>query len=172
MKKPWKALRSTNRTWKAVEALASPNPVTVSAPKSHVSPKRNMIPVILMSSFMAVFFWLTCSLVRLRVFRECLMRTPITMTKMTTLKSRMIKMGPRKVAKNTAGSEMKQLWRRNKNKAMRMLLSMSICVYMDYRGIYIIHQLTILGLLLCVCVQQDPCGLHLRGLQPSGSPQE
>ena len=41
MKKPWKALKITNRTWKAVEALASPNPVTLSAPKSHVRPKRN-----------------------------------------------------------------------------------------------------------------------------------
>ena len=30
MKKPWKALRSTKRTWKALEALASPNPVTCS----------------------------------------------------------------------------------------------------------------------------------------------
>jgi len=39
------------------------------------------------------------------------MRTLITMTKMTALKSRMTKIGPRKVAKNTAGSEMKQLWK-------------------------------------------------------------
>ena len=37
------------------------------------------------------------------------MRTLITMTKMTTLKIRMAKMGPRKAPKNTAGSEIKQL---------------------------------------------------------------
>lgn len=98
-----------NTTWKAVEALKSQSPVTVSPPKSHVRPKRNMIPVILMSSFMAVFFLFTCSAVRLRVFRECLMRTPITMIKMTTLNSRITKIGPRKVEKNTAESEMKQL---------------------------------------------------------------
>ena len=37
------------------------------------------------------------------------MRTPITMTKMTTLKIRMAKIGPRKAPKNTAGSKTKQL---------------------------------------------------------------
>ena len=94
--------------YKVVEALASPNPVTVSTPNNHVRPKRDMIPAILMSNLMAVF---TCSLVRLSLFRVCLMRTTITMIKMTVLKSKMTKMGPRKAAKNTTGSEMKQLWR-------------------------------------------------------------
>jgi len=110
MKKPWKALRITKRTWKAVEALESPNPVTVSAPKSHVSPKRNMTPVILISNLIVVFLF-TRYLVRSSVLRLCLMSTPITRTKMTTLKSRMAKMGPRKAPKNTAASEMKQLER-------------------------------------------------------------
>ena len=104
-------MKRTKRTWKAVEALASPNPVTVSTPNNHVRPKRDMIPAILMSNLMAVFLF-TCSLVRLSLFRVCLMRTTITMIKMTVLKSKMTKMGPRKAAKNTTGSEMKQLWRK------------------------------------------------------------
>ena len=37
------------------------------------------------------------------------MRVLITMMKMTLLKSRMAKMGPKKAPKNTAGSKMKQL---------------------------------------------------------------
>ena len=101
-------MRSTKRIWNAVEAAALPNPVTVSAPKSHVRPKRDMTLAILMSSLMAVFLFI-CSLVRPSVFRVCLMRTLITMTKMTTLKIRMAKIGPRKAPKNTAGSEIKQL---------------------------------------------------------------
>ena len=39
--------------------------------------------------------------------------TPITKTKITMLKSRMAKMGPRKAPKNTAGSEIKQLKEEN-----------------------------------------------------------
>jgi len=111
MKKPWKALRVTKRTWKAVEALESPNPVIVSAPKSHVSPKRNMIPVKLISNLTDVFLFIP-SLERPSVLRLCLMITLITKTKMTTLKSRMAKMGPRKALKNTVASEMKQLQER------------------------------------------------------------
>ena len=42
------------RAWKATEAVALPNPVTVSAPRSHIRPKRTMIPAILISSLMAV----------------------------------------------------------------------------------------------------------------------
>ena len=108
MKKPWKALRITKRIWKAVEALESPKPVIVSAPKSHVRPKRNMTPVILISNLIVVFLF-TCSLERPSVFRLCLMSTPITRTNITMLKSRMAKMGPRKAPKKTAASEMKQL---------------------------------------------------------------
>ena len=108
MKKPWKALKITKRTWKAVEALESPNPVTVSAPKSHVRPKRDMTPAILMSNLTAVFTFICC-LVCSIVFRVCVMRTPTTMIKMTKLKSNMAKMGPRKAPKNTAGSKTKQL---------------------------------------------------------------
>ena len=110
MKKPWKALRITKKAWKAVEALESLSPVTVSAPKSHVRPKRNMTPVVLMSSLMTVFLFV-CSLVRPSLFRMCLMSIPITKTKMTALKIRMAKMGPRKAPKNTTGSLMKQLYR-------------------------------------------------------------
>ena len=101
-------MQITKRIWKAVEAVVSLSPVTVSAPKSHVRPKRNMIPAILMTNLMAVFMF-NCSLLRSSLFRVCLTRTPITKTKMTTLKIRMAKMGPRKAAKNTAGSLMKQL---------------------------------------------------------------
>ena len=110
MKKPWKALKITKRTWKAVEALESPNPVTVRAPKSHVRPKRNMTPAILMSNLMVVFTFICC-LACSSVFRVCVMRTPITMMKMTKFKSKMAKMGPRKAPKNTAGSKTKQLER-------------------------------------------------------------
>ena len=110
MKKPWKALKITKRTWKAVEALESPNPVTVRAPKSHVRPKRNMTPAILMSNLMVVFMFICC-LACSSVFRVCVMRTPITMMKMTKFKSKMAKMGPRKAPKNTAGSKTKQLER-------------------------------------------------------------
>ena len=110
MKKPWKALRITKRAWKAVEASESLSPVTVSAPKSHVRPKRDMIPVVLMINLMTVFLFI-CSLVRPSLFRVCLMRIPITKTKMTALKIRMAKMGPRKAPKNTAESLMKQLQR-------------------------------------------------------------
>ena len=112
MKKPWKALQITKRTWKAIEALASPNPETVSAPKNHVRPKRDMTPAIPMSTLMVVFMSIFF-LVRSSFFRICLMMTIITKTKMTMLKSRMAKMGPRKAPKNTAGSETKQLEEEN-----------------------------------------------------------
>ena len=113
MKKPWKALKITKRTWKAREAAALPNPVTVNAAKSHVRPKRDMIPAILMSSLITVFLFIF-SLLRPSVFRVCLMRTLITMTKMTALKIRMANMGPKKAPKNTPMSSMKQLGRRRK----------------------------------------------------------
>ena len=105
-------MRITKKIWKAKEAVALPNPVTVSAPKSHVRPKRNMIPAILMTNLMAVFLFI-CSFVRSSLFRVCLMITPITKTKMTTLTIKMAKMGPRKAPKNTAGSLMKQLEKKN-----------------------------------------------------------
>ena len=108
IKKPCEALRITKRIWRAVEALESANPNIVSAPMSHVSPKRNIIPVVLMSNLIAVFL-LICALVRLSLFCVCLMRTPITMIKMTMLMKRMAKMGPRKAPKNTARSKTKQL---------------------------------------------------------------
>ena len=101
-------MQITKRTWKAKDAVALPKPVTVSAPKSHVRPKRNMIPAILMNNLTTVFLFI-CSFVRSSLFRVCLMITPITKTKMTTLTIRMAKMGPRKAPKNTAGSLMKQL---------------------------------------------------------------
>lgn len=108
MKKPCEALRITKRIWRAVEALESANPNIVSAPTSHVSPKRNIILVVLMSNLIAVFL-LICALVRSSLFRMCLISTAITMIKMTILKNRMAKMGPRKAPKNTARSKTKQL---------------------------------------------------------------
>ena len=101
-------MQITKRTWKAKEALVFPNPVTVSAPKSHVRPKRNMIPAVLTSNLMAVLLFIFL-LMRSSLSKVCLMITPITKTKTTTLKIRMAKMGPRKAPKNTAGSVMKQL---------------------------------------------------------------
>ena len=103
MKKPCEALRITKRICKAVEALESANPVIVSAPMSHVSPNRNIILAVLMSKMMASFL-VICALVRSSLFRVCLMRTQITMIKMTTLNNRMAKMGPKKAPKNTARS--------------------------------------------------------------------
>ena len=114
-------MQITKRTWKAKEAVTLPNPVTVSAPKSHVRPKRNMIPPILMTNLIAVSFFI-CSLVRSSLFRVCLMITPITKTKMTTLKIRMAKMGPRKAPKNTAGSVMKQLQERMRTQLFKQSL--------------------------------------------------
>ena len=65
--------------------------------------------VVFMSSRSSV--WLSLVLV-------CLMMTPITKTKMTMLKSRMAKMGPRKAPKNTAGSETKQLEEEEKSHSL------------------------------------------------------
>jgi len=48
-------LRITKNTWKAVEDIGSANPVTVSAPKSHVRPKSDETPTMLMRILMAVF---------------------------------------------------------------------------------------------------------------------
>ena len=103
MKKPCEALRITKRICKAVEALESANPIIVSAPMSHVSPNRNIILAVLMSKLMASFL-VVCALVRSSLFRVCLMRTQITMIKMTALNNRMAKMGPKKAPKNTARS--------------------------------------------------------------------
>ena len=108
MKKPCEALRITKRICKAVEALESANPIIVSAPMSHVSPNRNIILAVLMSKLMASFL-VICALVRSSLFRVCLMRTLITMIKMTTLNNRMAKIGPKKAPKNTARSLIKQL---------------------------------------------------------------
>ena len=94
--------------WKAVETSGSPNPVTVSPPKIHVRPKRNVIPAILMSK-RTVFFLLICLLERLFIFQWCLINTVKTIADITMLKSRTTKMGPRKAPKKTAGLEMKQL---------------------------------------------------------------
>ena len=108
IKNPWKALRITKMNWKAVETSGSPNPVTVSPPKIHVRPKRNVIPAILMSK-RTVFFLLICLLERLFIFQWCFINTVKTIADITMLKSRMTKMGPRKAPKKTAGLEMKQL---------------------------------------------------------------
>ena len=114
-------MQITKRTWKAKEAVTLPNPVTVSAPKSHVRPKRNMIPAILMTNLTTVFFFIS-SLVRSSLCRVCLIITLIMKTKMTTLTIRMAKMGPRKAPKNTAVSLMKQLEER-----MRTFYSTILC---------------------------------------------
>ena len=67
-----------------------------------------MIPAVLTSNLMAVLLFIFL-LMRSSLSKVCLMITPITKTKTTTLKIRMAKMGPRKAPKNTAGSVMKQL---------------------------------------------------------------
>ena len=52
---------------------------------------------------------------------------------MTVLKSRMTKMGPRKVVKNTAGSEMKQLYRgRRENTINHLHSNYECCIHVLY----------------------------------------
>ena len=108
IKKPWNALRITKTTWNAVEDIGSVKPVTVSAPNSHGRPKRKETPMMLMRSLTALF-WSICCFVWPIFFTLCLMSTLITIAKMTVLKSRMTKIGPRNVPKNNAALEMKQL---------------------------------------------------------------
>ena len=103
MKKPWRELNSAKRIWNTSEAEE-----TVSAANSHVSPKRNITPVILISRRIAVAV-VICSLVLSEVFLKCRISTITTATKMTMLKRRMAKMGPRKAPKNTPVLPMKQL---------------------------------------------------------------
>jgi len=91
-----------------VEDIGSAKPVTVSAPNSHVRPKRKETQIILMRSFTAVFRS-SCCFVRSSFFMLCLMSTLITIAKTKMLKSRMTKIGPRNVPKNNAALEMKQL---------------------------------------------------------------
>ena len=61
-----------------------------------------------MSNLIVVFFFICFSLWT-SVFRVRLMRTMITMTKMTALKIKMAKMGPKKAPKNTPISSIKHL---------------------------------------------------------------
>ena len=84
------------------------------------------MPAVLMMNLMAVFLFICC-LVRSSLFRVCLTRTPITNTKMTKLKSRIVKMGPRKAPKNTAGSVMKQLEKRMTTQDIQQCLPQSYC---------------------------------------------
>ena len=91
------------RNWKAVEAS-----LTVRAAKSQVRPYSDIIPVIL-TRRRSVVFWFTSSFTRPRVFRVCFTRMTTTITKITVLKRRMAKIGPRKAPQNTPTSPIKQL---------------------------------------------------------------
>lgn len=95
----------TKRNWKAVDAS-----LTVRAAKNQESPKSDMIPTMLMSRRTVVLLF-CCSFTRPRELLLCLTRMTTTVTKMTALKSRMAKIGPRKAPQNTPGSPMKQLQR-------------------------------------------------------------
>ena len=102
IKKPWKPLKTTKRIWKGSEA-----PEMVRAPKIHVSPNNDMMPVMLIDSLKAVFCFI-CSFRCPIVFLMCLTRT-VTTTIMTKLKSRTAKSGSKKAPKNTLRSPIKQL---------------------------------------------------------------
>ena len=96
-------MNSAKRIWNTSEAAE-----TVSAANSHVSPKRNITPVILITRRIAVAI-VICSLVLPEVFLQWRISTITTATNMTELKSKMAKMGPRKAPKNTPVLPMKQL---------------------------------------------------------------
>ena len=102
MKKPCSELNMAKRNWKAMEASR-----TVKAANIHVSPKRAINPMVVSITRMTVCCF-DLSLLTI-CFLACLMSTLITTTKMTMLKSRMAKMGPRKAPKNTPVLPMKQL---------------------------------------------------------------
>ena len=103
IKKPWKPLKTTKRIWKGSEA-----PEMVRAPKIHVSPNNDVMPVMLINSLKAVFCFI-CSFRCPIVFLMCLTRTITTTIIMTKLKSRTAKIGSKKAPKNTLRSPIKQL---------------------------------------------------------------
>ena len=94
-------MRITKRIWRAVEALESANPNIVSAPTSHVSTKRNIILVELMSNLIAVFLLIKC-FSTVKFVSHVLDDDPnhYSIKLMTTLIKRMAKIGPRNVPKN------------------------------------------------------------------------
>ena len=102
MKKPCRELNTAKRNWKAVEASR-----TVRAPNTHVNPKRDITPMMLIMSLKAIFRFAQ-SLVAY-FLQICFASTLITITNMIALKSRMAKMGPSKAPKNTPVLPMKQL---------------------------------------------------------------
>ena len=63
----------------------------VRAPKTHVSPNKNIMPVMLINNLTAVLWFM-----RPIVFLVCLTRTVTIMINMTTLKSRTARIGPKK----------------------------------------------------------------------------
>ena len=105
MKKPCSELNMAKRNWKVMEASR-----IVRAPKTHISPKRVITPIIPVTS-LTTFCRFALSLL-LNRFWLCLTSTAVIITKIVALKSMMAKMGPRKAPKKTPGSPMKQLGKR------------------------------------------------------------
>ena len=102
MKKPCNELKIVNRSW---EILRSSMPVKSRMAKSHVSPKRNITPLmlnIIRRMVLALIF--SC----FRATLPLLCRISTT-TKMKRLKSIMARIGARNVPQNTSAWEMKQL---------------------------------------------------------------
>ncbi len=96
-------------SWKAKEAS-----VTVKAPKIQVSPKRDMIPAILMPNRITVCLSIF-SFLRLKALMVWRMTTKMTIKNITMLKRIIARIGPRNAAKKTAVSPMKQLNKREIN---------------------------------------------------------
>ena len=89
MKKPWREVNIVKRYWNASDADDM-----VNAPNTHDSPKRNMIPKLLMSNRLAVLdrpLSFTPNF-----FVECITSTLITTTKTTELKKSTARIGTRK----------------------------------------------------------------------------
>ena len=90
---PWKALNTTKRMEKARRAFS-----TVPTLNAHEIPKRIVRPPMAMISRTVVWVFLCLDL---DFWSVCLMRTAVTMTKMTQFNRTMAKIGPIKAPKNT-----------------------------------------------------------------------
>ena len=101
MKKPWSVLNSAKRNWNTRDASEM-----VSAPNSHVKPRRAVKPAALIRRRTPLF---CCNCCRFFETRVCFMRTYRTITNMMQLNNRMVITGARNATKNTIVFPMKQL---------------------------------------------------------------
>ena len=105
IKNPWKELNKVKSIW---NVSLSPGTENVRIANSHVSPKRNMTPPILIIMSTTAFL-LNVLLLRVAVQHVWRIRTTRTHTKMTTLKSMMIIIGARKAPQKAPMWDRKQL---------------------------------------------------------------